>query len=200
MTPTALIICGALAREVIAINQKYGWGADVFGVPASVHSHPQKIAPLVEKRILELRERYARLIVIFGDCGSSGKLDAVLERYDVERIAGPHCYEMYGGKTFEALMEEEPGTYFLTDFLAQGFEGTVIKSMGLDKRPVLKEIYFRNYKRLVYMSQREDETLKARAQKIADYLDLPLEFRHTGYGLLEERLAALMNAAVPQLP
>ncbi|MCA9970266.1 MAG: DUF1638 domain-containing protein [Anaerolineales bacterium] len=191
---TAFIICGALGREVLAIIEKHGWDAAVFGVSAVDHVFPERIAPDVEKRYLEIREQFARVIVVFGDCGSRGALDALLQKYDLERLAGPHCYEMYGGDLFQALMDEEPGTFFLTDFLVRGFRGTILKSLGLDRFPQLKEEYFRNYKRIVYLAQLPDPELVAQAQAAADYLGLPLVVRETGFGLLEARLVALMAA------
>lgn len=189
---TALIICGALAREVLDMVQKHGWDAAVFGIPALDHMFPERIAPHVEKRFLEIKARFDRVFVLFGDCGSRGALDEMLARHGLARIDGPHCYEMYGGRLFHDLMDEEPGTFFLTDFLVRGFKGTVLKGLGLDRFPELKEEYFRHYRRLVYLVQNEQPELIARAQEAADYLGLPLEVRITGYGLLEERLAALM--------
>lgn len=194
---TAFIMCGALAREVLDIIQKHGWDVDVVGVPALDHMYPERIAPDVEKRFQELRSQYERIFVVFGDCGSRGALDEVLERYGIERVAGPHCYEMYGGSQFEELMEEEPGTFFLTDFLLRGFRGLVIKGLGLDRYPQLKEDYFRNYKRLVYLVQKEEPEMMERARDVAEYMELPLEIRYTGYGLLEERLVALMEEREP---
>lgn len=190
---TAFIICGALAREVLAIIEHHGWNAEVVGVPALDHMQPERIAPDVEKRLLALQEAYARIFVVFGDCGSQGALDEVLARYGIQRVDGPHCYEFYGGETFHALMEEEPGTFFLTDFLVRGFRGLVIKGLGLDRFPQLKDDYFRNYRRVVYLVQIPDPELVARAEEVAAYLDLPLEVRETGYGGLEARLVALME-------
>lgn len=190
---TAFIICGALAREVLAIIEHHGWNAEVVGVPALDHMQPERIAPDVEKRLLALQEAYARIFVVFGDCGSQGALDEVLARYGIQRVDGPHCYEFYGGETFHALMEEEPGTFFLTDFLVRGFRGLVIKGLGLDRFPQLKDDYFRNYRRVVYLVQIPDPELVARAEEVAAYLDLPLEVRETGYVGLEARLVALME-------
>ena len=189
---TAFIMCGALARETLAIVEKHGWDVDVFGVPAIDHMFPERIAPDVEKKFQELRGAYGRILILFGDCGTRGALDALLDKYGLERVDGPHCYEMYGGQTFHELMDEEPGTFFLTDFLARGFRGTILKGMGLDKFPQLKEEYFRNYKRIVYLEQKHDPALVDKARAAADFLELPLEVRHTGYGLLEERLVEMM--------
>jgi hypothetical protein len=190
---TAFIICGALAREVLDIIKKYGWDAEVFGVNALDHMFPERIAPDVEKRYLEIRERFDRVIVVYGDCGSRGAVDDLMAKYDLERVDGPHCYEMYGGTLFQDLMDEEPGTFFLTDFLVRGFRGTILKGLGLDRFPQLKDEYFRNYKRIVFLTQKADEELVAQAERAADYLGLPLEIRHTGYGLLEERLVEMMS-------
>lgn len=190
---TALIICGALAREVLDIVARHGWDVHVVGVSALDHAYPQRIAPDVEKHILELRDEYERLIVVYGDCGSQGALDAVLDTYGIERLRGPHCYEWYGGEQFQHLMDEEPGTYFLTDFMIRTFEGLIKKSMGLDRYPQLKDDYFRNYKRVVYLAQTEDDALLQKAHRVADYLDLPLEVRVTGYNRLETQLVSLME-------
>ena len=194
MSKTALIVCGALARELIAIKEKRGWNADLLGVPAQLHNRPEKIGTAVQKRIHEARAEYERVIVVYGDCGTGGKLDEALAAEGVERIAGPHCYEMYaGGHDFTTLMAEEPGAYFLTDYLLRSFESLVIKGMGLDRHPELREIYFRNYTCLLYLAQVDDEALREKAQWAADYLGLTLEIRQTGYGALESRLVALMD-------
>jgi hypothetical protein len=183
------IICGALGHEVVDLIGRHGWDAEIAAVPAHVHLFPEQIAPKVEQRILELRQKYERLIVVFGDCGSGGALDVVLEKYpDIERIAGLHCYEWYGGDLFQELLAEEPGTYFLSDFMVRGFRGTILKGMGLDKYPELREMYFQNYKRVVYLVQKPDPALLEQAKAAASYLRLPLEIRATGYNLLEERL------------
>jgi hypothetical protein len=188
----AFVLCGALAREVIAITKRHGWDMELFGVAALDHMFPVRIAPDVERRLRELIPRFERVVVVYGDCGTAGRLDELLERYNVPRIAGPHCYEMYGGATFDALMDQQPGTFFLTDFLVRGFEGTVWKGLGLDRFPELKETYFANYTQLVYLVQQDDPALLEKATTIATTLGLSLELRRTGYGQLEARLVELM--------
>jgi hypothetical protein len=190
--PIAFVLCGALAREVIAIVKRHGWNVELFGVAALDHMFPVRIAPDVERRLRELIPRFERIVVVYGDCGTAGRLDELLELYNVPRIAGPHCYEMYGGASFDAIMDQQPGTFFLTDFLVRGFEGTVWKGLGLDRFPELKETYFANYTQLVYLVQQDDPALLAKATTIAATLGLPLELRRTGYGQLEARLVELM--------
>ena len=191
---TALIACGALAREVLALKEKHGWEAEVFGVPALLHNTPDRIPGAVRERIREARAHHDRVIVVYGDCGTGGMLDRLLAAEGVERVAGPHCYEMYANGGFENLMAEELGTYFLTDYLVQSFDHLVIEGLGLDRFPELRDDYFGNYRRVVYLAQRDDPALRARAQWAADQLGLPLEIQPTGYGALESRLVELMEA------
>jgi hypothetical protein len=194
MTEIAWVLCGALARESIAIAKRHGWDVVMIGISAREHMTPRTIAPLVEGKLRELLPRYKRVVVLYGDCGTNGELDRVLNAYNVPRIAGPHCFEMYGGKIHhDDLMAEQPGTFFLTDFLLRGFDGLVWKGLGLDKHPELLPEYFAHYTRLVYQVQHDDPLLAERAAQIAARLNLPLEIRHTGYGELETRLVALMD-------
>jgi hypothetical protein len=188
----AFVLCGALAREVIAIARRHSWDVALFGVSASNHMTPARIAPDVERRLRELIPRFERIVVVYGDCGAGGRLDEVLDRYNVPRIAGPHCYEMYAGAAFDAQMASDPGAFFLTDFLVRGFVGTIFKGLGLDRFPELRDVYFANYNRLVYLVQVEDPALIEKARAIARALGLPLELQRTGYGQLEARLSALM--------
>ncbi len=191
---TGLIICGALAREVLVLIERHGWDAEVAAVPATLHLWPERIAPAVEKRIHELRLQYDRLLCVYGDCGTGGALDLTLERLGIERIAGPHCYEWYGGDTFNQIMDEEPGTYFLTDFMVRQFRTVILKGLGLDRFPQLKPDYFGNYKRLVYFVQKPEPEMIEQAKAVATYLGLPLEIRATGYHLLEQRLVEKLGS------
>jgi hypothetical protein len=189
----AIIACGALAREVLALKEKYKWQADVFGVPALLHNHPDRIPPAVQRRIRETRSKYARVVVVFGDCGTGGMLDQMLEAEGVERVTGPHCYEMYAGDRFETLVEEATGTFFLTDFLVRSFDHLVIQGLGLDRHPELLKDYFGNYVRAVYLAQTNDARLEEKAQWAADQIRLPLEVRRVGLGALESRLQELVR-------
>jgi hypothetical protein len=183
-----LIACGALAREVLALRDRHGWEADVLGVPALLHNRPDRIPAAVLARIREARSMYARVLVVYGDCGTGGLLDRVLEREGVERVAGPHCYEMYANREFDALMAEAPGTFFLTDYLVRSFDHLVIEGLGLDRHPELRDDYFHNYTRVLYLAQLDDPALVARAQQAAARIGLPLTTRKVGYGALERRL------------
>jgi len=190
---TALVVCGALAREVLALKEKHGWDVDLLALPSLLHNAPDRIPGAVQKRIRQAREEYERVVVVYGDCGTGGMLDRLLEKEGVPRIAGPHCYEMYADGTFDGLMAEAPGTFFLTDYLVQSFDHLVLEGLGILRKPELRDEYFRNYTRVVYLAQRDDPALLARAEWAANNLGLPLEVRKTGYGKLESRLKEFLE-------
>ena len=192
---TALIACGALAREVLALRDKYGWDVEVLGVAALLHNEPDRIPAAVLSTIRDARERHNRVFVVYGDCGTGGMLDRMLAAEGVERVPGPHCYEIFAGSKFEAMTDDEPGTFFLTDYLVESFDHLVLQGLGLDRYPELREDYFGNYTRVIYLAQREDGRLRARARWAAAELGLPLEIRAVGYGALETRLCRLMEDA-----
>ncbi len=187
---TLVIACGALAKEIVALRQANGWShMDVSCLPAELHNRPEKIPAAVREKIQRFRSRYTHLFVAYADCGTGGMLDAVLEEEGVERIAGAHCYEFYAGApVFEALAEQEIGTFYLTDFLLRHFERLVIHGLGIDKHPALLPVYFGNYKKLVYLAQVESDEGRALGQRAADRLGLAFEYRATGYGELQTHL------------
>ena len=189
---TLVIACGALAREFLAVVERNGWSnLEITCLPAIWHNRPEKIPDGVKRKIRAARGRYDRILVLYGDCGTGGLLDQVLAEEGVERIAGPHCYEFFAGtKAFEEMMEAEIGSFFLTDYMVRHFDRLIIQGLGLDRRPELRDAYFGNYRKLVYLSQVEDPRLLAKAQGAAERLGLAFEHRHTGYGDLETFLAA----------
>lgn len=190
MTPappaTLLIACGALAREIVSLTRAHHWRhLTIACLPAHLHNTPQLIPAAVRRKIRDARGRFARIAVLYGDCGTGGALDRVLQEEGVERIPGPHCYEFYAGATdFAALMDQEPGSFFLTDYLTRHFDRLIIQGLGIDRHPELQDDYFRHYRRLVYLAQTEDEALTAQAKSAATRLGLAFERRFTGFGEL----------------
>jgi uncharacterized protein DUF1638 len=190
---TALVVCGALAQEVLQLKAKHGWDVEILAVPALLHNHPDRLPSAIHERIWEARKEFGRVVVVYGDCGTGGQLDRLLESEGVLRIRGPHCYEIYGETGFDEIMATEPGTFFLTDFLVTQFDSLVIRELGLDRHPELRDDYFGNYSRAVYLAQRKSPVLEEKAREAARKLRLPLEIRHVGYGGLESRLLELMT-------
>ncbi len=183
---TQLIACGALAWEIAELIRANGWShMSISCVPAHYHNTPDKIPEAVRAKIRAARGSHDRIVVVYGDCGTGGLLDDVLAEEGVERIAGPHCYQFYAGETnFAALMDDEPGSFFLTDYLTRHFDLLIVRGLGLDRHPQLLGDYFGNYRKLVYLAQIEDAGLVERAKAAADRLGLAYEYRYTGYGEL----------------
>jgi hypothetical protein len=195
---TLVIGCGALGRELTELARRDGLGSiEIRCLPASLHNAPGGIPAAVDAKLREARGRYDRVFVAYGDCGTGGELDRVLERHGVERLPGAHCYATYAGlAAFDRMAEEEPGTFYLTDFLARSFDALVIRGLGLDRHPELLGTYFAGYRRVVYLSQREDPALLAAARRAADRLGLAFEHRPTGYGELGAAVARLATEAL----
>ncbi|MEO1316897.1 MAG: DUF1638 domain-containing protein [Pseudomonadota bacterium] len=195
--PLLLIACGALAREVLALQRASAWqGMALSCLPASLHNRPERIPEAVRDRIAAGRaEGFAKMFVLYADCGTGGLLDRVCEEEGVARIAGPHCYAFFDGNdAFAARAEEEIGTFYLTDFLARQFETLVWRGMGLDRHPDLRDMYFGHYDRVVYLAQTDDAALTEAARAGAEKLGLAFERRFTGYGKLGDVLAGLAAA------
>ena len=190
-----IIACGALAREIVALRRANGWNTiDVVCLPPELHNRPERIAGAVREQIRTHRKDYADIFVAYGDCGTRGALDAVLREEGVERIPGAHCYEFFATPAvFAALSDAEPGTFYLTDFLLRHFDRLVIRGLGIDRHPELLPVYFGNYRRLVYLAQAPKSESTVQAQAIAARLGLEFRFQSTGYGGLQQSVAAFAD-------
>ena len=180
-----VVACGALAVHVHAVARRHGLDVEVVPLPALLHNRPEQIAPAV-KAALEDGDVAA---VAYADCGTYGALDEL----GVRRLAGAHCYDVLAAPEVETALEEEPGTYFLTDFLARTFEHTVLRELGLDRYPELREAYFGHYTRVVWLAQRPTPATRRAAERAAAHLGLPLEVREVGEDALERQLIDLLG-------
>ena len=191
-----IIACGALAREIQQVSELNGWtGTDVQCLPASLHNRPENIPPRVREKIEAQTPHYRQIFVAYADCGTGGLLDAVLAEKGVERLEGAHCYQFYAGSSvFDQLQEAEPGTFYLTDFLVRHFDRLVIKELGLDRHPHLRNTYFGNYSRLLYLSQENLPELAQQARQAADRLGLRYEQLSTGYGELGVQIGQFVDS------
>lgn len=189
--PIRIIACGALAREILAVNDLNDLTRfDVKCLPAIWHNHPEKIAPGVKEAINSARDDgFEHIFVAYADCGTGGLLDAVCDAEGVGRIAGPHCYSFFAGNDlFEKNWDDDMSSFFLTDFLARQFDTFIIKPYKLDTHPELIEMMFQHYTKLIYLAQTHDLKLQEDAKRAADFLGLEYEFRFTGYGDLASSL------------
>ncbi|WP_427966563.1 DUF1638 domain-containing protein [Altererythrobacter sp.] len=191
--PNLILACGALAKEVIALRDQLGSGAELLKLqclPAELHNRPAEIAPRVDAYLTEHRGEYDRVLVGYGDCGTCGALDKVLEKHDAQRLPHAHCYEFFAtSRLFSDITEAEIGSFFVTDYLVKHFDRLVIEGLGLDRLPHLRDIYFGNYRDLVYLAQTDAPLLQIKARDAAEKLKLNYVYRSVGYGDLAEAVA-----------
>ncbi|MDT7707451.1 MAG: hypothetical protein QOG20_3058 [Pseudonocardiales bacterium] len=189
-----MVACGAIAGHLVEIATRRGWPVDVHPLPPLLHNRPERIAAAVETAVAMLRERYAAVAVGYADCGTYGALDAVCARLGLCRLRGAHCYDVFAGvERMRALLDEEPGTYVLTDYLALSFGRSVIAELGLNRWPELHADYFRHYRRVVWLAQQDAPRVRAAAERAAAYLRLPLEVAVVGDAGLERDLAGFVS-------
>lgn len=190
-----MIGCGALARELAVVVRALP-NVDVTCLRPDLHNRPERIVPAVREAIAAARPTYGdRIFVAYADCGTGGLLDQLLDGEGVERLPGAHCYEFYAGaRAFAAVADEEPGTFYLTDFLIRNFDRLVWRGLGLDRHPELLDAYFGNYRRVVYLGQTEDPALVVQAHSAAARLGLTFEHRHVGLGDLATAVHAFAGS------
>lgn len=193
---TVVIACGALGPELATLLARSGLGSHVRlrCLPPSLHDTPERIPDLVRAEVRAVQAAGGTAVVGYADCGTGGRLDAVCVEEGVERLPGAHCYELFAGSAaFAQLHAAEPGTFYLTDFLVRSFDRLVIRGLGLDRHPQLRDVYFGNYRRLLHLAQRDDPELDRRARDAAQTLGLAHERVLTGLGPVAQQLDHVLD-------
>ncbi len=190
-----VIACGALAHELVRVRDMNNWGHIQFQcLPAELHNCPEKIPDAVRKKVQENRGQFSRIFIGYADCGTGGLLDEVIAEEGLERLPGAHCYELFAGsEKFHALHKSEIGTFYLTDYLAENFDRLIIEGLGIDRYPELKDQYFENYSKLVYLTQKENPATERKARKAAESLGLSYHQEFTGDAMLNQALGIVVN-------
>lgn len=205
--PRVLILaCGALARELLDIARLHELqGVTVDCLPASLHNTPTEIPDAVRQRLDAVRHDYDRVLLGYADCGTGGILDDLCAQEGIERLPGAHCYQFFTGRErFDAIHDDDPTAFYLTDYLAKHFTRLIMGGLGIEAHPELRDLYFGNYTKVVYLAQTDDPAIEAKAQEAADLLGLAYERLDTGYGELASsvvefvgRTPALVREATP---
>ena len=176
--------CGALVYDMMALieqNRLLNQVIDLRCLPAKLHNTPQLIAGEVDRYLEKHAQNYEDIFVAYADCGTAGELDKVLEKYSAQRLNGAHCYEFFAGtELFDTIVDEELGSFFLTDYLVKFFDRLVVQGLGLDRHPELFDVYFKHYKKMVYLAQTDNKQLQMQAQAHAESFGLEYEYRHVG--------------------
>lgn len=191
----ALLACGALAPEVLEVVERRDWNIEIHGVSALHHLDPPKIAEDVDRKLAVLTQKFDKVVVVYGDCGTGGALDKVLEKYPAVRPAGVHCYQWFLQEDPQDIVDNRTATYFLTDWLIKNWDIAVMKGLGLDRFPHLKDVYFGSLKEVLYLRQttKPNPELEQKARDIAEYMGLPIEIKDTGVTPLEALIAPLVE-------
>jgi len=193
-----VVACGALAHDIAEISGERQWSVRVYPLPPLLHNHPEKIAQAVEEALAVAASRHECVAVAYADCGTYGALDDVCRRWGVARLGGQHCYDVYAGAAeVSAWLAREPGTYLLTDYLVASFHRSVLVELGLDRYPELRDDYFGNYRRVVWVTQRQTPLLAQAAHDAAEALGLTLEIHDVGLSGLTRELEQLLTVTTP---
>lgn len=170
-------------RAVLAANSLTD-ALDVVYLPAKLHNRPERIVPTLRDLVAEhtADDPDRRILFGYGDCGTGGQLDSFMaELPNATRLPGSHCYEFFAGtELFTRLHDADPGTFYLTDFLAKHFDALVWGALGLDRHPELRDAYFGNYSRVVLFSQASDPAVVEAGRAGAERLGLAFEHHHVG--------------------
>lgn len=179
-----IIACGALSHEIVELIRLNQWDhLKLTCLPAYWHHHPERIPAGLRNKIKENRARFDKIYVMYGDCGTWGEIDRVVEEEGAERIEGPHCFSfLMGNEAFEAYANDDITTFYLSDFFCRYFDKFVWEALGLNRRDDMVDFVFGNYKKVIYIAQTDDPELREKSREIAKRLKLDYEYRFTGYG------------------
>jgi hypothetical protein len=177
-----LVVCGILEPELTQVVSRIKISVRTVILPPELHKYPSRLKEELEDNLRNIEGLKG---VLYGRCFPG--IDNICKKYHAERIEGDTCYEIVAGSTFSRLLKEEPGTYFLLPELCEKFEelteGTGIINM--------RTIFFRNYKRCVYLDTGVGKQSMCRS--VADMLGLPFYREYVGLEPFEKRLKHLLN-------
>ena len=189
---TGIVACGAIATHISNIASRENFDLTIYPLPPLLHNHPEKIAGELDAKIQEIKSKHSKIAVAYSDCGTYGAIDEVIKKYNLQRLGGNHCYDVFAGSNRVNELTAD-GTYLFTDYLVKSFHRSVVVELGLDRHPELIDDYFKNYRKVVWLAQNPSAELKVAAQAAADFMKLPLEIEVVGESGLLDELKRLLN-------
>ena len=189
---TGIVACGAIATHISNIASRENFDLTIYPLPPLLHNHPEQIAGEVDAKIQEIKGKHSKIAVAYSDCGTYGAIDEVIKKYNIQRLGGNHCYDVFAGSNRVNELTAD-GTYLFTDYLVKSFHRSVVVELGLDRHPELIDDYFKNYRKVVWLAQNPSAELKVAAQAAADLMKLPLEIEVVGESGLLDELKRLLN-------
>ena len=189
---TGIVACGAIATHISNIASRENFDLTIYPLPPLLHNHPEKIAGELDTKIQEIKSKHSKIAVAYSDCGTYGAIDEVIKKYNIQRLGGNHCYDVFAGSNRVNELTAD-GTYLFTDYLVKSFHRSVVVELGLDRHPELIDDYFKNYRKVVWLAQNPSAELKVAAQAAADFMKLPLEIEVVGESGLLDELKRLLN-------
>jgi len=189
---TGIVACGAIATHISNIASRENFDLTIYPLPPLLHNHPEKIAGELDAKIQEIKGKHSKIAVAYSDCGTYGAIDEVIKKYNIQRLGGNHCYDVFAGSNRVNELTAD-GTYLFTDYLVKSFHRSVVVELGLDRHPELIDDYFKNYRKVVWLAQNPSAELKVAAQAAADLMKLPLEIEVVGESGLLDELKRLLN-------
>ena len=189
---TGIVACGAIATHISNIASRENFDLTIYPLPPLLHNHPEQIAGEVDAKIQEIKGKHSKIAVAYSDCGTYGAIDEVIKKYNLQRLGGNHCYDVFAGSNRVNELTAD-GTYLFTDYLVKSFHRSVVVELGLDRHPELIDDYFKNYRKVVWLAQNPSAELKVAAQAAADFMKLPLEIEVVGESGLLDELKRLLN-------
>ena len=189
---TGIVACGAIATHISNIASRENFDLTIYPLPPLLHNHPEKIAGELDTKIQEIKSKHSKIAVAYSDCGTYGAIDEVIKKYNIQRLGGNHCYDVFAGSNRVNELTAD-GTYLFTDYLVKSFHRSVVVELGLDRHPELIDDYFKNYRKVVWLAQNPSAELKVAAQAAADLMKLPLEIEVVGESGLLDELKRLLN-------
>lgn len=188
-----IIACGVFRDALRQIEpQRFHQNVIITYITPYLHNHPQQLKDEILHQIHLAKKTGDDILCLYGRCYPD--LDRHLYEMGIPRVSGEHCYEiLLGSKRFHDIVDEEAGTYFIEKDLILNFPEYCIQPLELDD-PLMRESFFKHYKRLVYIRQSHDSDIIIPSfNNISQFLNLNPMIIDADYSELKAKLIKLIS-------